>query len=108
MGTGKARGRSLAWQMVARHDGPKVTLPNPGPAPIRRSRGVLLALIATLPLACASSPAAKHPASLAKPAGGRPEQRCFLLFELGVGQVRRAPSEACGTRVTPASTFKIP
>jgi beta-lactamase class D len=33
---------------------------------------------------------------------------CFLLFELGVGEVRRGPSEACRTRVTPASTFKVP
>ena len=34
--------------------------------------------------------------------------RCFLLYEVGVGQVRREPAEACGTRVSPASTFKIP
>ncbi len=34
--------------------------------------------------------------------------QCFLLSELGVGEIRRAPSEACRTRVTPASTFKIP
>jgi beta-lactamase class D len=27
---------------------------------------------------------------------------------MGVGEVRRAPSEGCSTRVTPASTFKIP
>lgn len=33
---------------------------------------------------------------------------CFVLHELGVGEVRRSPVEACGTRVTPASTFKIP
>ncbi|HYN07377.1 MAG TPA: penicillin-binding transpeptidase domain-containing protein [Vicinamibacterales bacterium] len=33
---------------------------------------------------------------------------CFLLFELGVGQVRRRPSDACQTRLTPASTFKVP
>jgi beta-lactamase class D len=31
-----------------------------------------------------------------------------LLFELGVGEIRRNPVEACRTRVTPASTFKIP
>lgn len=35
-------------------------------------------------------------------------QACFLLAELGVGEVRRAPSSACQTRVTPASTFKVP
>ena len=33
---------------------------------------------------------------------------CFLLYEIGVGQVRRSPGEACATRVSPASTFKIP
>lgn len=33
---------------------------------------------------------------------------CFLLFEVGVGQVRREPSSGCANRVTPASTFKIP
>jgi beta-lactamase class D len=33
---------------------------------------------------------------------------CFLLYELGVGELRRSPSEACRTRITPASTFKVP
>jgi beta-lactamase class D len=33
---------------------------------------------------------------------------CFLLTELGVGEVRRAPNVGCAERVTPASTFKIP
>ena len=33
---------------------------------------------------------------------------CFLLHELGVGPVVRAPFEGCAIRVTPASTFKIP
>jgi len=33
---------------------------------------------------------------------------CFLLYDLGVGEVRRSPAEACSTRVSPASTFKIP
>jgi beta-lactamase class D len=35
-------------------------------------------------------------------------ESCFLLFELGVGEVQREPAEGCRTRVTPASTFKIP
>jgi beta-lactamase class D len=35
-------------------------------------------------------------------------QSCFLLLEFGVGEVRRDPSAACRTRVSPASTFKIP
>jgi len=33
---------------------------------------------------------------------------CFLLYEIGVGEIRRAPSDACRTRVSPQSTFKIP
>jgi beta-lactamase class D len=35
-------------------------------------------------------------------------QSCFLLFETGVGEVRRNPSTSCSTRVSPQSTFKIP
>jgi beta-lactamase class D len=33
---------------------------------------------------------------------------CFLLFEVGVGPVRREPASGCAIRMTPASTFKIP
>ena len=33
---------------------------------------------------------------------------CFLLHEVGVGEVRREPSTTCGVRVSPQSTFKIP
>ena len=32
---------------------------------------------------------------------------CFLLYEIGVGQVRREPNAGCNTRITPGSTFKI-
>jgi beta-lactamase class D len=35
-------------------------------------------------------------------------ESCFLLYEIGVGEVRRNPSAACRTRITPASTFKVP
>ena len=42
------------------------------------------------------------------PAVPTQQESCFLLFELGVGEIRRGPSEACRTRVTPASTFKVP
>lgn len=35
-------------------------------------------------------------------------ESCFLLYELGVGEVRRNPAEACRSRFTPASTFKVP
>ena len=37
-----------------------------------------------------------------------PAESCFLLFELGVGEVRRNPSAACRTAISPASTFKVP
>lgn len=37
-----------------------------------------------------------------------PPSQCFLLFEIGVGPIRRNPSTACDTRLSPASTFKIP
>jgi beta-lactamase class D len=37
-----------------------------------------------------------------------PTGACFLLFEAGKGEIRRKPSQVCKTRVTPASTFKIP
>ena len=43
----------------------------------------------------------QSPASLA-------EGSCFLLHEVGVGEVRREPSVACGMRASPQSTFKIP
>lgn len=46
-------------------------------------------------------------------AGGSPEAQtpqrsCFLLTELGGGQVVRRPVDACQIHVTPASTFKVP
>jgi beta-lactamase class D len=45
--------------------------------------------------------------SVQAPASSRLES-CFLLFEIGVGPLRRDPAEACRTPVTPASTFKVP
>jgi beta-lactamase class D len=36
------------------------------------------------------------------------EASCFLLYEIGVGEVWRKPGTACQTRVSPQSTFKIP
>ena len=41
-------------------------------------------------------------------APGATTESCFLLYELGVGEVVRNPSQACRARVTPASTFKVP
>jgi len=33
---------------------------------------------------------------------------CFLLYEVGKGEVRRKPAAVCARRVAPQSTFKIP
>ena len=54
--------------------------------------------LAVLPLLIAAAPEAP-PAKF---------QSCFLLHEIGVGQVRRDPSAICDLRLTPASTFKVP
>jgi beta-lactamase class D len=66
-------------------------------------------------IGCTSRPPelarAEHspPRSAAPPVATQaPGASCFLLYELGVGEVRRAPSTGCKTRATPASTFKIP
>ena len=37
-----------------------------------------------------------------------PVETCFLLYDERDDRLTREPSEACSTRVTPASTFKIP
>jgi beta-lactamase class D len=37
-----------------------------------------------------------------------PTGSCFLLDEVGKGEVRRNPSTVCAVRVAPQSTFKIP
>lgn len=50
----------------------------------------------------------RTPRSSTSPTSRSTTSSCFLLYELGIGEVRRSPSEGCSTRVTPASTFKIP
>jgi beta-lactamase class D len=59
--------------------------------------------------ACARSirpePSPAHPIRSQAPA---PTLACFLLYEIGVGEIRRSPAEACATRLSPNSTFKIP
>jgi beta-lactamase class D len=67
----------------------------------RLPASVILALVTG---ACA------RPESTPPPSSGSaaPARACFLLYEMGVGEVRRSPSEGCSTRVTPASTFKVP
>jgi beta-lactamase class D len=59
-------------------------------------------------LALAGCTHAAPPPSSSPPASPRATRSCFLLHEVGVGPVTRAPAEGCAVRVTPASTFKIP
>jgi beta-lactamase class D len=70
---------------------------------------VSAALALTLTGACTHRPESTPESSGATtPGGGRStSSTCFLLHELGVGELRRSPSDGCSTRVTPASTFKI-
>ena len=65
-------------------------------------RLVVFALLLAL-----SAPALSEPQRVEGPALSRVEG-CFLLYEVGVGDVRRRPAEICATRLLPASTFKIP
>ncbi len=73
-------------------------------------RGLLLIALAML----ANSPVPGwNGLSSLSGAGGQspvslPQGSCFLLHEVGVGEIRREPSAVCGMRVSPQSTFKIP
>jgi Penicillin binding protein transpeptidase domain len=62
-----------------------------------------LALLASF--GCGVSVQIREPRS---PPASSSIESCFLLFGLGVGEVRRGPADACRTRITPASTFKVP
>ncbi|HWW85887.1 MAG TPA: penicillin-binding transpeptidase domain-containing protein [Vicinamibacterales bacterium] len=44
----------------------------------------------------------------APPTSATTTSSCFLLTELGKGEIRHEPSNACSSRITPASTFKVP
>jgi beta-lactamase class D len=46
--------------------------------------------------------------ALASPKAAPASGACFILHEIGIGEVRRSPSTTCGVRVSPQSTFKIP
>jgi beta-lactamase class D len=65
-----------------------------------------LAGLAALIAACAHR---TEPSAVSRPVahGARPSS-CFLLHEIGVGDVRRLPADGCDARVSPVSTFKIP
>jgi beta-lactamase class D len=66
-------------------------------------RSALPAWSLALASACTPSPPSAHATNGTSRAGS-----CFLLHELGVGEVGRSSTEACSTRISPASTFKIP
>ena len=70
-------------------------------------RAALLVPAFTVVCACGSGPASHAETPATRP-GAPPPGRCFLLDEMGVGEVRRSPADACATRISPASTFKIP
>ena len=64
------------------------------------TRGFVIALGLTLGLVF-------HGSTRAGQSGIVPES-CFLLYDEQSGRSTREPAEACSTRVTPASTYKIP
>ncbi len=66
-----------------------------------------LAALTALTLAC-SHPQASPAATPPGPPAEALRVSCFLLHELGVGEVRRSPADGCSSRLSPDSTFKIP
>jgi len=63
----------------------------------------LAAVLAGLTTVAAGRASLPSPSALAST-----RSSCFLLEEVGVGEVRRAPADGCRTRVSPFSTFKVP
>ena len=73
------------------------------------ARWVGVALMGALAGSCASrGDASARPADTETAKAGARPQSCFLLYERGVGEIRRSPAAICANRVTPVSTFKIP
>lgn len=74
----------------------------------RSTHGAILVFNA-LSMACAPARDGPAPGPL-RPGSSTPApaSSCFLLYELGIGEVRRAPGEVCAKRTSPVSTFKIP
>jgi beta-lactamase class D len=69
----------------------------------------LIALIVFAPgIGTGWSSLASRPSAEGQSPPAPPQGACFLLHEVGVGEVRREPSGVCETRVSPQSTFKIP
>lgn len=82
---------------------PRRSIEKAAVTPWRHWLRALVLLVVTL-AGCQSAPRT----STVSPPTTTPEASCFLLYEFGRGEVRRAPSEACRTPLTPASTFKLP
>ena len=74
-------------------------------------RFTIASAIALCTVALWTASAVGAPSPQQPSAGGgekRPPLRaCFLLYDLSAGEIRRAPTEACGRRVAPAATFEI-
>ncbi len=58
-------------------------------------------------VAIALSGALLAPSARAADAPRAAGESCFLLYEVGVGELRRDPAQACAQRYSPASTFKV-
>lgn len=69
-------------------------------------RSALLVPMLMIASSCGRAEAQRAPSST--PPATPSRSACFLLHEMGVGDVRRSPAEACAARISPASTFKIP
>jgi beta-lactamase class D len=65
---------------------------------------IVVALVTVLGCAHEGQGASSSPTSKTNTA----TQSCFLLYELGIGEIRRSPAEGCTTRISPESTFKVP
>ncbi len=92
----------MANKVVTREWGRRV--PQSGMS--RRLRGLLLFVLAPAS-GCAQrvdgATPRPHPPPVTAPTRGT----CFILYEIGVGEVKRSPADLCTTRISPASTFKI-
>ena len=75
---------------------------------LRRGPVLIALLVFAHCLAEGWSCLALHADAFGQSPAALPQGSCFLLHEVGVGEVRREPSVVCGTRVSPQSTFKIP
>jgi beta-lactamase class D len=74
----------------------------------RRGLYLMALIVFALSTAAGWTSPGSRPSAAGQSPPDTPLGSCFLLQEVGVGPVRREPSEVCGTRVSPQSTFKVP